>query len=1112
MANGKGYELKIRIGGEVDGSFGRAFSKAEGELAALYKFSNRSNQGFLKNVDRLDSFANKTFSVMAKGAAAASVGLTGVLTASTMTGKKFESQMSTVQAISQASTEDMEQLKAIAKEMGRTTKFSATEAGQGLEYMAMAGWKTREMVSGLPGIIYLAAASGEELGTVSDIVTDAMTAFGLRADQAAHFADVLAQASSSSNTNVAMMGATFQYVAPVAGSFGYTIEDVAVATGLMANAGVKGEKAGTALRITLANLAKPTKAMQGYMNALSISLVDGEGKMKPFRQQLLELRQGFAGLSEAERAEYAAGIAGKEGMSGLLAIVNASESDFTKLTAAIDNSTGAAKKMSEIRLDNLEGDITILKSGLEGAGNEIYGGFGDLLREGAQDVTAWISTFTDNLEENIPTIRREARNFSQGAEQIFGPMLEIGKWFLQHPAVISGGIKGTVAALLTFKAAKGATAAVKLFGTLSGMVAAWPVAAAGLAIGGIVGISSAMETAAKRKAAQNLAEHFGDVTLSLEELNEAARHIIGDSVFDQIEAMEDSAGKATDLYQDMRKNMKSIEKTKWKLSMGIEMSADDAQSYADTVDAYVNDAQNYITEKGYELSLAVKLIFGDSEQSLSENGGAFYQSLLAQLEPIKKDISDALQNVTEEGLTLDTQKLVDDYLKKMAEITGMITDAKNTAKLQMIEDRFAGAPLTKDSFQNLQASIADYTKQANAAVDESHEIILRNLDIQLAAGNEGKEGGITQAVFDDQRAEVTAQYYQRKAETILNGYKVMEDTIMTTYGSEIQPSLDAMNQKLDEKIQEVMTNPVNMNPEDFMRELQWAIDEAMNESDLSSSARDALGMLLEGMQPSVEEMSALSEQMKQVGAEVPQGIIDGLSDFEVLKAAAGDGESLWGNVGRIIAESPEQSLVLESAKMQGALLPEAAFDGVESKYGEIDEVTRNFLEQLKAPFENGIDVTVPVSVSIKTTMTPEGEQAVTKLKDGITAKTGKIGAHADGGIFDTPHLAWFAEDGPEAAIPLDGSGHAAELWRETGRLLGLYQENNYGAYSKALSGEQSKSSHNQGMTPSPPSYSPTFYLYGSAGRQEVEEAERASFEQFKEWFLRFEEDRRRVSF
>lgn len=1105
MANGKEYELKVRIGGEVNSSFGRAFSKAEGELAALYKFSDRTNQSFLKNVDRLDSFANKTFSVMAKGAAAASAGLAGVLTASTMVGKSFESQMSTVQAISQASSDDMRQLKAVATEMGRTTKFSAAEAGQGLEYMAMAGWKTREMVSGLPGIMYLAAASGEELGTVSDIVTDAMTAFNLQADQSAHFADVLAQASSSSNTNVAMMGATFQYVAPVAGSFGYTIEDVAVATGLMANAGIKGEKSGTAMRTMLTNLAKPTKEMQRYMSELSISLVDGAGKMKPFRQQIQELRQGFAGLTEAERAEYAAGIAGKEGMSGLLAVVNASEADFTKLTEAIDHSTGAAKRMSEIRLDNLEGDTTILKSGLEGAGIEIYGGFNDLLRQGAQDATAWISTFTENLEEDIPTIRREAGNFARAAEDLFGPLMDAGKWFLQHPAVISGGIKGTAAALLTFKAAKGATAAVKLFGTLSGMVSAWPVAAAGLVIGGIVGIGSAMEQTAKRKAAQNLAEHFGDVTLSLEELNEAARHIVGAPLFDQIEAMEISAGKARDLYQSMEDSLKSMRKTEWKLSMGIELSADDAQSYVESVDSYVNDAQSYITEKGYELSLAVKLVFGDSDQSFSEDSGAFYQSLLAQLDPLQDDISAALQDITENGLTLDKQKIVDDYLAQMADITGMITDAQNAAKLQMIEGQFSGAALTPESFQNLQASIADYTEQANTAADEAYQTILTSLNAQRIAGEKGMEGGIDQTVFEDQSAEATAQYYQRKAETILNGYRVMEDTIMATYGDEIQPALDAINQSLSDSVTEIFENPNISDPQDFVNQLNFAIDEALSSVSLSQEAKGALGMLLEGMAPTEQQLSDLTTQIQQAGQEIPKTLKDAMAGMGTIGAAAGEKEDLWAIIGNQIVNSPERALLLETVQQQSGQIPQEAVNAVESMYPEAEEAARGFLEAMRKQFNEGLEVTVPVNV-----------QTLMKSDQGQTAlrqfKKGALPAHADGGIFDTPHIAEFAEDGPEAAIPLDGSRRAADLWKETGRLLGLYQENNYGAYSKALSGVRTASAGTQGQMSALPAYAPVFNLYGSAGREEVEEAGQASFEQFKEWFLRFEEGRSRMSF
>ena len=1107
---GKGYELKVQIGGEVESSFGKAFSKAERELATLYKFSRRTNQGFLDGVDRLDSFANKTFAVMAKGAAAASAGLAGVLTASTMAGSSFEAQMSTVQAISQASSGDMKQLKEVAAEMGRTTKFSATEAGQGLEYMAMAGWKTQEMVSGLPGIMYLAAASGEELGTVSDIVTDAMTAFGLQADQSAHFADVLAQASSSSNTNVAMMGATFQYVAPVAGSFGYTIEDVATATGLMANAGIKGEKAGTAMRTMLTNLAKPTKQMRGYMNKLSLSLVDSTGKMKPFRQQLQELRQGFSGLSEAERAEYAAGIAGKEGMSGLLAMVNASEADFTKLTAAIDNSAGAAKEMSEVRLDNLEGDVTILKSGLEGVGIEIYGGFSSLLREGVQDATAWLSSFTENLKEDIPTIRREAKNFAKVAESLFGPFLDAGKWLLKHPGVIEGSIKGTAAAMLTFKAAKGATAAVKLLGTLSGMMSAWPVAAAGLIIGGIVGISSAMERTAKKKAAKNLAEHFGDLTLSMEELNEAARHLVGDRLFDN------SAGRADNFFQSMKDSLKSIQKMEWKLSMGMELDTSDAESYASAVDSYVTSAQDYIAEKGYELNLAVELVLGDSGQGFAEDSSAFYQSLLAQMNPLKQDISKALEDITENGLTLDKQKIVDDYLAEMADITSMITDAQNAAKLQMIEGQFAGAALTPETFQNLQSAIADYTEQANQSADEAYQTILTSLNAQRIAGERGTEGGITQAEFDEKSAEAAAGYYRRKAETILNGYQTMQDTIMATYGSEIQPAMDAINQKISDALAEA---PQDASVEELLTYLNQAYagaSEALESFDLSDGAKDAVNMLLQGMKPTTEQLQGLEEQIKASGGDIAvetmKGITAAFSDQAALTAITGTTEDMWTVIGTQVARSAQFSDMAQIvADSSGPQFPEGLQSGIDSQKIKTEQTIGQYYRQVGNEIKRQFLQPFTVDIKLDSVISDGG------IRRNVGAPyrdpAGKKPAHyASGGLIEKPTLSYFAEESPEMAIPIDGSRNATELWKETGRLLGLYQENNYGVYSKAFSGAPATSSGFQGQTAALPTYSPVFNLYGSAGREEVEDAEQASFERFKEWFLRFEESRSRMSF
>lgn len=312
----------------------------------------------------------------------------------------FEAEMKRVQAISGASQGDFESLTAKAKEMGATTQFSATESAQALEYMAMAGWKTDEMLSGISGIMSLAAASGEDLGSVSDIVTDALTAFGLKASDSAHFADVLAQAASNSNTNVGMMGYTFKYVAPIAGALKYSVEDVGVSIGLMANAGIKAEQAGTSLRAIMTRLVAPPKKAAKAMAALELSVKNADGSMKPWNETMLELRAKFAGLTDAEKTQMAASIAGQEAMSGFLAMVNASDADFEKLTAAIGNADGAADHMAKTVNDNLKGDLKALSSTWEAFQLEFMEGKGsEGLRsfvQGVRDDVAKFKTYVSD--------------------------------------------------------------------------------------------------------------------------------------------------------------------------------------------------------------------------------------------------------------------------------------------------------------------------------------------------------------------------------------------------------------------------------------------------------------------------------------------------------------------------------------------------------------------------------------------------------------------------------------------------------------------------------------------------------------------------------------------
>lgn len=400
-------------------------------------------------------------------------------------GSNFESQMSKVSAISGATGEDFEKLKEKAMEMGGSTKFTATEAAEALEYMAMAGWGTNDMIDGLEGVMNLAAASGEDLGTTSDIVTDALTALGMAAEDAGHFADVLAATSSNANTNVSMMGESFKYVAPVAGALGFSAEDLATALGLMANNGIKASTAGTTLRTLLTNLASPTETVQGAMDTLGISLTNADGSMKSLGEIMDDLRAGFGDLQipaeefnkrlelldqefedgaisedeynqkvqELTESAYGAGeamlaqvdaaadLAGKRGLAGLLAIVNTTEEDYDKLTTAIYNCDGAAQTMADTMNDNVSGKLTLLQSKIEGIMITVFDEASDSMQTG-------INAISDALD------RVDWDKFAEGVGDFAAKVADLVVYLLDHSEEVMNVLKGIATAFVTYKAVK----------------------------------------------------------------------------------------------------------------------------------------------------------------------------------------------------------------------------------------------------------------------------------------------------------------------------------------------------------------------------------------------------------------------------------------------------------------------------------------------------------------------------------------------------------------------------------------------------------------------------------------------------------------------------------
>ena len=363
----------------------------------------------------------------------------------------FEEEMSAVKAISGATADEFQRLNEKAIQMGADTKFSALESAQAFKYMSMAGWKTEDMIGGIAGIMNLAAASGEDLAMTSDIVTDSLSAFGLQARDSAMFADVLAAAATNSNTNVAMMGQTFKYAAPVAGALGFSIQDTALAVGLMANQGIKASEAGTSLRSMMTRLVKPTKESGRAMDILGLSITDSNGKMKPFRDIIADIREGMKKLTPESKAAVAGMLAGQEAMSGLLALVNSSDGDFDKLAEAIDNSNGAAERMAKIRMDNLKGDLEQLSGDWDSFTTKLMSGSIGGFRDIVQGIDNWFVGLTENFETNGITIRSVLDGITSAIKELVGQTLKMEGL----PSILSAAALA-VTGIGVFKAGRGA--------------------------------------------------------------------------------------------------------------------------------------------------------------------------------------------------------------------------------------------------------------------------------------------------------------------------------------------------------------------------------------------------------------------------------------------------------------------------------------------------------------------------------------------------------------------------------------------------------------------------------------------------------------------------------
>ena len=664
------------------------------------------------------------------------------------TGMDFEAAMSEVSAISGAAGSDLAALEDMAKKMGATTKFSASEAATGLKFMAMAGWDTQQMLEGLPGVLNLAAASGEDLGLVSDIVTDALTAFGMEAARAGEFADTLAAAASSSNTNVSMLGESFKHVAPVAGSLGYEARDAALALGLMANAGIKGSQAGTAMRTILTRLVKPTKESGMAMDSLGISLTDTDGEMKSLADVMENLRQAFRDLDPEQQAFYAAQIAGQQGMSALLAIVNAGEGDYNKLASAINNSTGAAERMSKEMQDNLKGRLTELKSAVEGAALQLFDALLPSLEKivaGVQKAVDWFAKLSPEVKSTLVVIA--------GLAAAVGPLLMVLGPLISTIGTLISGLGAMSAAM-----AGGAT-------VVAGLSAGFPALGAAITIAtGPIGLVVAA-IAALTVAGVALYKHLKKdsipaVNLFGDEVSEATKQAVSGFLELNDEAtlaLKQLSWSGQEVTKEMADNIAgNFSQMAEQVQAGLDKHHQEALSkmegFLNSSSALSQEEQNEILgnmQKGYEDRTQA---ISDGEARIKEILGTASQEKRALTKEEQEEINAIQQEMVDTGIRVLSENEIEAkaIMERMKEHAGEMSALQAAEVVRNSREQKEGAiQAAEEQYQEVLKEIIRQRDEAGAISEEQAEKLIkeavRQKDESIARAEEMHEGVIKEA-------------------------------------------------------------------------------------------------------------------------------------------------------------------------------------------------------------------------------------------------------------------------------------------------------------------------------------------------------------------------------
>ena len=1158
---GKEYQMAIRIAGVIDKSFSSSLTSANLQIKNQFRALDKSFSKLDKGFDSIMSMGTKCFSAIAAASAAAGAAISAVTMAAVREGSEFESAFAGVKKTVDATAEEYADLRKDILEMTRTIPSSASEIAEVMEIAGQLGIANESLTEFTETMINLGVStnlSAEEAATalakfanivsMDDYDIDGISNWerlgSVVVDLGNHFATTEADIVSMA-TNLAATGDLV----------GLSESQILALATAMSSVGIEAEKGGSTMSKLLKKMQLAveldTEALEDYA---AVAGMTGEQFSQVFREDAVAALSAFIdGLNNTERNGKSAiailddmklneirlsntilALAGGEGlMSDAIAVANQAWEENSALAIEAGN-----------RYETAESRVQIMKNALSELGIAAYeelrepylfavDSITDKLYEateylsGADGISMWIK----NIKTDLPTLQRQLKKYSKPVLSFFGFLKDIGVWFMKNPHALIGPIEGIGAALITYKIASTLTHIVSALMSFSPTT--WILIAVAGAITGVVAAIRTYQHWEQMLVDRNLAEHFGDIALSMEDIQRVAEYIVSNGSLEGVKKALEEFEDLENFAATMRDAVAEIDKMNWKISIGMELTPDEQESYKQAITEYVDAAQAYALQAQYAVSLNLSVAFDEADlegQNVVEKVNQFYADKYDELSALGSRLNEAVTEAFNDGLLdIHETQVIANLQAEMARLEKELAAGEFNAQLSLLQMEYAGGgSLTVDSFQNLQEELA---KQVDAASEAYKESYARNYAAIQAAWEAGDY--LTEEEYQKALQGIKMEYLSNIGELQAQAFNFQLETIRGQYAGELDPAIESYLQAADKLLEEYASygeyawqmNPV-MYWDSMLAELA--------DSGLDKETRMAISQLLKPMQELAEEMEVTKQQLDEMGVEMPDFMMQGLADFKLLDAMTNrDYKSAGYILGMQIADNKsygdfykyimemlgnggfEDAFAVEEGVSEAAAAASAGSIAAagEKIYPVVEEVYKLSQTALKEHFAQGFDVEADVSIRLNpgfwfspiTGLDQSVPTELTAFQYGLSQTamdecfSFPVFQNAEGGIWNKPILTTFAEKGPEAAIPIDGSRNAISLWEQTGRLLGMDS-----VLDRAdIGGGQSPSIE----------YKPTLQFYGSApDKEDLTAALRVSQDEFEEMMARYIKTHGRVSF